>query len=115
MAELRQKAAVGPGKQDPAADETEKDAEKGDMAAAERQSSQSSSATSDAPTETNEPRFEPIRPAASERKRSMSLSLARTRSVAEAAEYEANPYDIDRVYTNASVRGIEKTKSKTQG
>ena len=112
MAELRQKAT---------ATNTEKtisdenpdsvDIEKQDFT--QRKASQTSgSATSDAATETDEPRFEPIRPSTRDRRRSNSLSLVRTQSLAEAAEYDANPYDIDRVHTNASVRGIDKPKSR---
>ncbi|ETN43997.1 uncharacterized protein HMPREF1541_10862 [Cyphellophora europaea CBS 101466] len=108
MAELRQKAAVGADKDITDDGSDVHDVEKRDFA--QRQQSQTSaSAGSDAPTETNAPRFEPIRPATMDRRRSGSLSLVRTRSLAEAAEYDANPFDIDRVNTNTSIRGIVKS------
>ncbi|KIV89027.1 hypothetical protein PV10_08645 [Exophiala mesophila] len=43
--------------------------------------------------------------------------LARTRSraesIPEAAQYNASPYNIDRVYTSTSVAGLELTRTKT--
>lgn len=117
MAELRQKASTTPAKmtmdEESAGDV---DVEKQDLARRSHSQTSSDSVVSDAPTETNERRFAPIRPstAVGDHRRSNSLSLVRTRSLAEAAEYDANPYDIDRVHTNASVRGIERTKSRGQ-
>lgn len=115
MAELRQKATAIPEKtfdeENPADDQ---DVEKQDFTQRKPSHATTGSVASDAHTETNEPRFEPIRPSTKDRRRSNSLSLVRTQSLAEAAEYEANPYDIDRVHTNASVRGIDKPKSRGQ-
>lgn len=120
MAELRQKAAGGANadKQKVISDDKHVDIEKQDFARRPSQTP-STSVNSDAPTETAERRFEAIRPSTAkcveqhQRDRSNSLSLVRTRSLAEAAEYDANPYDIDRVNTNASVRGIERAKSRS--
>ena len=67
------------------------------------------------------PKFEAIRPAVKARTESagrMSLSLKRTRSgsMAEAAKYDASPYDIDRVNTHDNVTGLELglTRTKTR-
>lgn len=105
MAELRQKATAGPAKELTQNDDIEKQADIVETDVSRRESS--TSASSSAPTETAERHFQPIRPGtATDRRRSASLSLTRTRSLAEAAEYEGNPYDIDRVHTNKSVKGI---------
>lgn len=120
MAELRQKAATGASAEKPESSANgEVDIEK---QAIERTQSQTPSATnttmsSDAQSEHAKRQFEPIRQSTaktedSQRRRSNSLSLVRTRSLAEAAEYDGNPYDIDRVNTNASVSGLERIKSR---
>jgi hypothetical protein len=72
---------------------------------------------------TAQPRFEPIRTrirshsGATDRQRlSLTKTRSRSGSVAEAAAYQASPYDIDRVMTGTSVRGLEelrKTRSRT--
>jgi multidrug resistance protein len=121
MAELRQKAVSAPNAEKAQSVSTDDDVDV-EKQAAERTQSHTPSAghttiSSDAPTETAERRFEPIRQSNSkvdeqQRRRSNSLSLVRTRSLAEAAEYDANPYDIDRVNTNASVSGLERGKSR---
>ena len=117
MAELRQKAA-GPSSDDtlPSSLKETDDVEKQAIAAADvhdsvSRSQSTSSASTDLPEAKEDRQFAPIRPGTAEQRNhrrsgSFSLSLTRTRSIAEAAEYEGNPYDIDRVHTNRSVRGI---------
>jgi multidrug resistance protein len=112
MAELRSKTTTTPKVVDNVEDEEKK------MAVSKSRTSESGSVTSDASTATAEKRFEPIRASTTrtdhdtprKSQDTQSLSLTRTRSLAEAAAYDGNPYDIDRVHTNASVRGIEKAK-----
>jgi hypothetical protein len=72
---------------------------------------------------TAQPRFEPIRTrirshsgATDGRRLSLTKTRSRSGSVAEAAAYQASPYDIDRVMTGTSMRGLEelrKTRSRT--
>lgn len=59
--------------------------------------------------------FEPLK-LAKTRTRTVSNPLQRVKSragsIAEAAAYDASPYDIDRVYTTTSVTGLERSLTK---
>jgi len=43
----------------------------------------------------------------------LTRTKSRAESVAEASNYNANPYDIDRVYTTTSLAGVDLTKTRT--
>lgn len=43
----------------------------------------------------------------------LTRTKSRAESIPEAANYNASPYDIDRIYTSTSVAGLETTQTKT--
>ncbi|OCT52285.1 putative MFS-type transporter [Cladophialophora carrionii] len=83
-----------------------------------RGSTSDDSTDSEKDLEVSQPRFEPIksrRSFASERGGRASLTRMRsnTGSISEAANYQASPYDIDRVNTSTSVAGLDLTSTAT--
>ena len=65
-----------------------------------------------------QPRFEPVKSRksfASDAGRPASLTRVRsnTGSIGEAANYQASPYDIDRVNTTTSLAGLDLTRTRT--
>ena len=60
------------------------------------------------------PKFEPIRPSRTRADSGASLQRVKTSgTVAEAARYDSNPYDIDRTYTRDTVTGLDEALSRT--
>lgn len=73
---------------------------------------------SETDSESAGPRFRPIKPTKSSASDGINREqLTRVRShagsISEAANYNASPYDIDRVYTSTSVAGLELSKTRT--
>lgn len=76
------------------------------------------SMTSDSDTASHGPAFEPLRAARSRStdgvdRAQLSRTKSRAESIPEASNYNASPYDIDRVYTTTSLAGVDLTKTKT--
>lgn len=64
-------------------------------------------------TEKEEGPFEPIKTRASSRRSSLAPIRSRAESNADAAEYESNPYDVDRVNTTSSFAGLDLHKVRS--
>lgn len=87
-----------------------------------RQSSTDASGSdSEKELEASGPQFEPLKasrksfaPEADDRA-SLARVKSKTGSLSEAADYNASPFDIDRVNTSTSLGGLELTKTRTNG
>lgn len=76
------------------------------------------SMTSGSETASDGPTFEPLKVTRSRStdavdRAQLTRTKSRAESIAEASNYNSNPYDIDRVYTTNSLAGVDLTKTRT--
>ncbi|KEF52719.1 uncharacterized protein A1O9_11136 [Exophiala aquamarina CBS 119918] len=76
------------------------------------------SVTSGSDTASDGPAFEPLKVTRSHTtdavgRAQLTRTRSRAESIAEASNYNSNPYDIDRVYTTTSLAGVDLSKTRT--